>query len=136
MSFRFNNFLRLRHSNLKFFIIFLLVAFASPSYYAEDDSVYPGLNPSSDFEFKTHLKNKKEKSPLRSRTSLEAKDLEYIAVRTRNNIDLEFSLLAESIIRLIREPYENQKTFIPYEEVFHSLDYITPVFSRSPPLLS
>ena len=135
MHFNFNNSLRLKHSNLKLFIIFLLISFASSSYYAEDDSAYPGENPSSDFEFKTNSKNKKEKSPL-SGTSLEAKDLEYVAVITRNNINLEFSFLAESIVRLIREPYENQKTFIPYEEVFHSSDYIRPVFSRSPPLPS
>ena len=130
------NFVLCASTKMKVFTFSLLIALTSLFHYIEEDIDYLEQNLSTDYEFKKPLKNKRQKSPLKSKASLQAQELEYVVIRKRGGFNQNLNLFVQTAAKFLHEPLERETTFFYYEEISHSRDYLKPVLSRSPPLSS
>ena len=117
----------------KFLVISVAIAIATFSLYSGEISVYLEQDLPSDFEFKTFFKSKRGKTSSKSETSLEAPDLEYVAIRKRSSVNLRTDFLIESTINSLYMPFEDGGAFTSDKEAPH-FSCLKPVLSRSPPL--
>lgn len=130
------NFIPCAGTKFKVFTFSLLIALTSLFHYVEEDIDYLGQSLSADYEFKKPLQNKRRKSPLKSKASLESRDLEYVVTRKRVSFNQKLNLFVQTTVKFLHEPVERQESFFSYEEIAHFIDYLRPVLSRSPPLPS
>ncbi len=130
------NFILCASTKIKVFAFSLLIALTSLFHYIEEDIDYLGQSLSADYEFKKPLKSKRQKSPLKSKASLEEQDSEYVVTRKRASFNQNFNLFVQTATKFLHNPLERETTFFPYGEISHSTDYLKPVLSRSPPLPS
>jgi len=119
----------------KFFIPALAIIVAMFSLYAEGDAVYLGQYLSVDSASELSFTNKKK--PLsNSKFNLEVKTPRKTATRGKNNFHSKTSFLIRSNVGLLSRLFENREILTSSDEFYYSLDYISPISARSPPLFS
>jgi len=119
----------------KFFIPALAIIVAMFSLYAEGDAVYLGQYLSVDSASELSFTNKKK--PLsNSKFNLEVKTPRKTATRGKNNLHSKTSFLIRSNVGLLSRLFENREILTSSDEFYYSLDYISPISARSPPLFS
>jgi len=122
----------------KFFIPALAIIVAMFSLYAEGDAVYLGqylsVDSASELSFTNNTNKKKPLS--NSKFNLEVKTPRKTATRGKNNFHSKTSFLIRSNVGLLSRLFENREILTSSDEFYYSLDYISPISARSPPLFS
>ncbi len=119
----------------KFFIPALAIIVGMFSLYAEGNAVYSGQYLSVDSASELSFTNKK-KTLSNSKFNLEVKTPRKTATRGKNNFHSKTSFLIRSNVGLLSRLSENREILTSSDEFYYSLDYISPISTRSPPLFS